>query len=130
MSDFPAQLDTNRVATLSLVEIALQHAQAAQADGERGYEAGARIHLAARQCLRLCLAVAADKSQRQARRRRAILELIEQHAQAGIVLAASLQDDKIVNGERRRALLDLLIVLADLAYYLDVLGRGGWAGEL
>ena len=121
---------TDRASALSAVEVAILHAQAAQADGERAYEAGARVHLACRNCQRVALALQLPaEGRRVARRTRAICELVEQHAQAGIVLAATLQDETIVNGARRRALLDLLVILADLGYYLDILGRNG-RGEL
>lgn len=130
ISELSTQIETDRAAALSAVAVAILHTQAAQTDGDRAYEAGARVHLACRNCQRVAIAMLAPvEGRRGARRVRAICDLVEQHAQAGIVLAATLRDVSIVNGARKRALLDLLVILADLGYYLDILGRGG-RGEL
>lgn len=123
--------DAELTAALGAVDAALAHVQAAQADGDRTYDAAARVHVAARRCLRLSMAVQDEQvvSKRLLRRRAAICELVEQHAGACLVMAAQLRDGQIVNGARRRMLADLLTVLSDLGFYLDVLGRG-WSGEL
>ena len=60
-----------------------------------------------------------------------VRDLVEQNAEAGIDLVdelAALNGGS--DGEQRRLLLDLLALLSDLVYFLDVLGRGRPSDDL
>ena len=53
-----------------------------------------------------------------------VRDLVEQNAEAGVDLVdglAALNGE--IGNEQRRLLLDLLALLSDLVYFLDVLGR-------
>lgn len=65
--------------------------------------------------------VALSGGRRWSRRHKAIRGLIEQNAPAGLDAAAGLAS--AVNGAQRLLLLELLALLSDLVYFLDVLGR-------
>ena len=53
-----------------------------------------------------------------------VRDLVEQNAEAGVDLVDGLAAfNGEIGSEQRRLLLDLLALLSDLVYFLDVLGR-------
>ena len=129
MQTWPATLDNDRIEALSAVDLARVHVSSATGDDRRAHEAGVRARVACRLCLRMLAAASTGwpEGRRLSGRMRALCELIEQHAQAGIVLSDATRGGAAE--DRRLVLVDLLAVLADLGFYLDVLGRD-WPGEI
>jgi hypothetical protein len=134
MDMWPATLEEERVQALHAARVALSVVNAALADPGCNHEAGARARLAFRSAAGLMLAASRTPmgvGRRWSKRLITIRDLVEQNAEAGVDLVDGLA---ALNGEsgaeQRRSLLDLLALLSDLVYFLDVLGRGQPSGDL
>lgn len=131
---WPAELEQDRSLALGAAKLALTLVDAALEDRGCGHEAQARARAAFRAAQGLCLVAAEWQrpvGQRWPRRLTALRQLVSQNAAAGVDLLDGLAAQN-GGGERRRLLLDLLSLLSDLVYYLDVMGRrvnGGTNGN-
>ena len=127
MDMWPATLEGDRVQALEAARIALAVVNAAVTDPTNSHEAGARARMAFRSAAGLMLAASRTSmgvGRRWSKRLITVRDLVEQNAEAGVDLVDGLA---ALNGEigskQRRLLLDLLALLSDLVYFLDVLGR-------
>lgn len=124
---WPAPLEDQRVGALTTARVALAAVDAALAGRlapDCVHEAGARARCAFRAAQSLVLAareLQLPPGERWPTRSAAQRRLIEQNADAGVDLVGGLASAGGL--EQRRLLLDLLSLLSDLAYFLDVLGR-------
>lgn len=124
---WPADLERDRIVALDAARLALSVVDRALSDPSCAYEAQARARAAFRAAQGLSL-VAAEwprpSGERWPRRLTALRSLVEQNAAAGVDLLDGLTVGGGGNGGGdRRLLLDLLSLLSDLIYYIDVMGR-------
>ena len=119
MKVWPVDLEIERSAAFASVSTARSSAARALhgAQPDSMLEASAWSTAACRDCLRLMLAAGQVRPAqgRWSARLKALRQLIESHARAGVGLAAKVQ------GGDRAAGWHLLAVLADLQYWLSVL---------
>ena len=123
MDMWPATLEEERVQALHAARVALSVVNAALADPGCNHEAGARARLAFRSAAGLMLAASRTPmgvGRRWSKRLITVRDLVD-----GL---AALNGES--GAEQRRLLLDLLALLSDLVYFLDVLGRGQPSGDL
>lgn len=127
MDMWPATLEEDRIQALDAARVALSVVTAALTDPAYSHEAGARARVAFRSAAGLALAASRTSmgvGRRWSKRLITVRDLVEQNAEAGVDLVdglAALNGE--IGSEQRRLLLDLLALLSDLVYFLDVLGR-------
>ncbi len=134
MDMWPATLEGDRVQALEAARVALSVVDAALADPTCNHEAGARARMAFRSAAGLMLAASRTSmgvGRRWSKRLITVRDLVEQNAQAGVEIVDGLVAlNGVTSSEQRRLLLELLALLSDLVYYLNLLGRDQSLGNL
>lgn len=118
MQTWPASLELDRIGCLSAVAVARSYTLLASASGDPDSirNANARSRVAFRDCQRLCLSAGAFRpaSGRWSSRLRAVVDLIDQSAGAGVDLLGCPRCGSMSSA----SLLELSGLLADLQFYL------------